>query len=114
MQTTRDGDKRRGHYLYAQPGERTVGNGTGRLGKTWGEVRGRNGVIIVAPSVHEKAQTGGLYTWQQTGPVPGLRAPSPSSYRTRAAPRRTPPPTVKSRPSSTSTRDRPGAGCCTL
>lgn len=72
MQTTRAGDTRRGHYLFAQPAGRIVGNGTGALGKGWGEVRGRNGVIVVAPSVHAKAGEGGQYAWQQAGRVPAL------------------------------------------
>jgi len=52
-----------------------VGNGTGRLGGAWGEVRGRNGVIVVCPSVHEDAGNGGRYGWQDTGIVPVLPAP---------------------------------------
>ena len=72
MQTTRDGDPRRGHYLYLQPPDRVIGNGAGTLGAAWGDVRGRNGVIIVAPSIHAKAAEGGRYTWQQTGVVPVL------------------------------------------
>lgn len=72
MQTTRTDDTRRGHYLYAQPATRDIGNGTGRLGNTWGDVRGRNGVIVVAPTAHAKANACGLYAWQQTGPVPEL------------------------------------------
>lgn len=72
-QTTREGgDPRRGHYLFAQPPGRTLGNGTGRLGGTWGEIRGLNGIIVVAPSVHEDAANGGRYAWAQTGPVPVL------------------------------------------
>jgi hypothetical protein len=33
-------------------------------------VRGNNGVIIVAPSVHELAAEGGRYEWEITGAVP--------------------------------------------
>lgn len=72
MQTTRTGDPRRGHYLYAAPDGRTIGNGTGRLGKTWGDVRGLNGVIVVAPSQHPSATQGGRYAWAQTGTLPVL------------------------------------------
>lgn len=72
--TRRTGDARRGHYLFAQPPGRDLGNGTGRLGGEWGEVRGRNGVIIVAPSVHEDAASGGLYAWQRTESVPVVPA----------------------------------------
>lgn len=72
VQTTRAGDTARGHYLFTQPPGRTLGNGTGGLGGAWGEVRGLNGVIIVAPSVHPDHATNGLYTWAQTGVVPPL------------------------------------------
>jgi P4 family phage/plasmid primase-like protien len=73
-QVTRDGDDRRAHHIYAQPAGRTLGNGTGQLGGTWGEVRGKNGVIIVAPSVHEHADQGGHYRWLRHGDVPPLPA----------------------------------------
>lgn len=39
------------HYVFAQPPGRNIGNSTGKLGPEWGEVRGQNGVIIVAPSI---------------------------------------------------------------
>jgi P4 family phage/plasmid primase-like protien len=71
-QVTRDGDDRRAHHIYAQPHGRTLGNGTGQLGGTWGEVRGKNGVIIVAPSIHEHADQGGHYRWLRHGDVPPL------------------------------------------
>lgn len=70
FQATRAGAQMRGHYLFAVPPGRTLGNGTGGLGKGWGEVRGLNGVIIVAPTAHP--EQGGLYRWQRTGPVPVL------------------------------------------
>ena len=47
----------------------SLGNGTGRLGGGWGEVRGLNGVIIAAPSRHAD---GGEYRWVRTGLVPVL------------------------------------------
>lgn len=71
-QTTRTGDPRRAHYIYTQPAGRILGNGTGQLGGTWGEIRGLNGVIIVAPSLHADAAEGGIYTWVRTGTVPAL------------------------------------------
>ncbi|WP_374928602.1 bifunctional DNA primase/polymerase [Kytococcus sedentarius] len=71
-QTTREGDTVRGHYLFAVPEGRTFGNGTGTLTGGWGDVRGANGVVVVAPSVHQHAADGGLYRWQRTGPVPVL------------------------------------------
>jgi bifunctional DNA primase/polymerase-like protein len=77
IQTTRcQGD--RGHYLYATaPGE-SFGNGPGAF-RRWGEVRGRNGVIIAAPTSHPDAKTkGGHYQWKRVGalrPLPeALRA----------------------------------------
>jgi len=77
VQTTRcQGD--RGHYLYATaPGE-SFGNGPGAF-RRWGQVRGRNGVIVAAPTPHPDAGTkGGRYQWKRVGvlrPLPeALRA----------------------------------------
>lgn len=70
FQSTRANDPHRGHYVFSQPDGRMIGNGTGQLGKGWGEVRGRNGIIVVEPTPHEKASEGGRYEWQRTGPVP--------------------------------------------
>ena len=61
----------RGHYLFTQPPGRNLGNGKGRLDGPWGEVRGRNGVILAAPTAHPD---GGSYRWLATGPVPELPA----------------------------------------
>jgi putative DNA primase/helicase len=69
FQSTRERELSRGHYVFAQPPGRTIGNGWGRLGKAWGEVRGLNGVIIAAPTPHPE---GGLYRWVRTGAVPML------------------------------------------
>lgn len=69
-QTSRQGEPERGHYLFEMPPGRMLGNSTGTLGTGWGEVRGHNGVIIVAPSAHE--DEAGLYQWQRTGAVPTL------------------------------------------
>lgn len=69
-QTSRQGEPERGHYLFEMPPGRMLGNSTGTLGTGWGEVRGHNGVIIVAPSAHEDET--GLYQWQRTGAVPTL------------------------------------------
>nr|CAA9311450.1 MAG: DNA primase [uncultured Nocardioidaceae bacterium] len=71
-QTTRDGDDRRGHYIFQQPPGRMLGNGTGKLGGDWGQIRGLHGVIVVAPSVHENVADGGRYVWRRTGLVPEL------------------------------------------
>lgn len=72
FQSTRTKETGRGHYIFAVPEGRTLGNGTGGLGKGWGEVRGANGIIIVEPSVHEKEAAGAHYQWQRTGTVPVL------------------------------------------
>lgn len=71
-QTTRRNVAGKGHFLYAVPHDAHYGNSPGQLGKGWGEVRGRNGIIVVAPSVHERADAGGLYAWRTAGPVPPL------------------------------------------
>jgi hypothetical protein len=71
-QTTRRNVAGKGHFLYAVPHDAHYGNSPGQLGKGWGEVRGRNGIIVVAPSVHERADSGGLYSWVTTGGVPML------------------------------------------
>ncbi|MDP9433665.1 MAG: bifunctional DNA primase/polymerase [Actinomycetota bacterium] len=72
FQSTRTDTARRGHYPFLMPPDRTLGNGKSALPGPWGEVRGRNGVVIVAPSEHEKATTGGRYAWLRTGRVPAL------------------------------------------
>jgi hypothetical protein len=41
----------RGHYLFLMPAGQEFGNSAGAFGR-WGEVRGKNGVIIVAPTPH--------------------------------------------------------------
>jgi hypothetical protein len=69
-QSTRPDTPGRGHYIFAVPDGRRLGNSLGELGKGWGEGRGLNGVIIVAPSEHEKPE--GCYGWQRTGPVPTM------------------------------------------
>lgn len=70
-QSTRTDQPGRGHYLLANTTGRRIGNSLGKLAtdKKWGEVRGANGVIVVAPTVHPD---GGLYRWQRTGAVPEL------------------------------------------
>lgn len=73
-QSTRAGIPGRGHYMFTVPEGRKLGNGTGGLGKGWGDVRGLNGIVIVAPSVHEKADQGARYLWEATGIVPELPA----------------------------------------
>jgi hypothetical protein len=66
FQATRpDSEPGRGHYIFAMPAGRTIGNSGGRLGGSWGEVRGLNGVIIVAP--HPDGRR-----WERTGTAPTL------------------------------------------
>jgi hypothetical protein len=59
-QATRPDTPGRGHYVFGMPPGRVLGNGTGRLGGAWGEIRGANGVIMAAPSFHPD---GGEYRW---------------------------------------------------
>lgn len=76
-QTTRATSPNGGHYVFRMPPGRTLGNSPGRLGGEWGEVRGMNGVIVVAPSVHEfpngeDGKGDGRYLWEWAGEVPEL------------------------------------------
>ncbi|SRX95097.1 hypothetical protein MSP7336_03361 [Mycobacterium shimoidei] len=65
--TRREGD--RGHYIFAMPPDKQFGNGAGTF-TVWGEVRGKNGVIIAAPTPHPNAETkGGCYSQRKTGSV---------------------------------------------
>lgn len=68
-QSTRPEQPERRHVLYLMPPGRRIGNGMGKLRGAWGDVRGVNGIIVVAPSVHPE---GGEYRWRKTGPVPML------------------------------------------
>lgn len=63
------GDSRRGHYFFKLPIGLNFGNSTGGLTGNWGDVRGNNGVVIVAPSVHA---SGGHYSWKRTGKLPKI------------------------------------------
>ena len=65
------GDKRRGHFFFKLPTGLNFGNGTGGLTGNWGDVRGNNGVVIVAPSTHA---SGGHYSWKRSGALPVLPA----------------------------------------
>lgn len=67
-----DADPHRGHYIAATPPGRVIGNAVGSARKGWGEVRGSNGVIVLAPTVHEAAAEGARYLWARSGPVPVL------------------------------------------
>lgn len=59
-------DGERSHYLFAcEPGE--FGNGAGAFAR-YGQVRGKNGYVVVAPTAHPDADTkGGQYRQVRTG-----------------------------------------------
>lgn len=73
-QSTREWQRLRGHYVFTMPRGRSLGNGLGRLAGGWGEIRGANGVIVVAPSEHPDAASGGWYRWERDGEAPALPA----------------------------------------
>lgn len=64
----------RGHYVFAMPAGESLSNRSGAFA-TYGEVRGKNGVVIAAPTPHPD---GGHYHWAKTGPVV---APPPGALR---------------------------------
>ncbi len=72
FQSTRTGDPLRGHYVFATPEGSNYGNSKGMLKGAWGEVRGKNGIIVIAPTSHSKHAEGGQYVWKRTGDVPLL------------------------------------------
>ncbi len=72
FQSTRRTAAGRGHYLYRQPASAVLGNARGQLSGPWGDVRGRNGIIVVEPTRHAKADEGGRYCWLRTGTLPEL------------------------------------------
>lgn len=72
FQSTRKQEAMRGHYLFANPQGSNYGNSKGGLRGGWGEVRGRNGIIVVSPTLHSKFDEGGQYMWKRTGAVPLL------------------------------------------
>src|SRR6202012_4864175 len=55
----------RGHYVFAVPPGESFGNRGGAFA-TFGDVRGKNGVIMAAPTPHSD---GGDYHWTRTGPI---------------------------------------------
>lgn len=66
FQSTRPEEPGRGHYLFAQPAAGDLGNGKGSLRGSWGDVRGKNGIIMVEPTVHEK-HPAARYRWLRRG-----------------------------------------------
>ncbi len=69
--TRREGD--RGHYLFLLPDDgKEYGNSAGAF-TVVGEFRGKNGVIIAAPTPHPDAETkGGAYTQRKAGLLAGM------------------------------------------
>lgn len=67
FQSTRDNFPGRGHYVFALPEGFECGNSGAGFASGWGEIRGKNGVIIIEPTPHEKDH--GRYKWLRTGPV---------------------------------------------
>ena len=59
--TRHEGD--RGHYLFLMPDGKQLGNSAG-LFMRWGQVRGKNGVIILEPTPHPDAE--GHYHWKRS------------------------------------------------
>lgn len=72
FQSTNVLDEKRGHHVFLAPPGRQLGNSLGALDKGWGDVRGSNGVIVVAPSAHPNLNNGGHYEWRYSGRVPPL------------------------------------------
>jgi len=70
FQSTRTNEPLRGHYIFATPQGSNYGNSKGLLKGAWGEVRGKNGIIVVSPTPHSKATEGGQYVWKRSGIVP--------------------------------------------
>lgn len=73
-QTTRQNAVLQGHYLFRPPAGRMLGNGRGTLASPTGEhsfdIRGTNGVVILAPSWHPRAD--GAYVQRRAGVIPEL------------------------------------------
>ncbi|ORB29508.1 hypothetical protein BST38_14835 [Mycolicibacterium parafortuitum] len=65
------GKDARAHYMFACQSD-NFGNSAGAFGR-WGEFRGKNGVIIAAPTPHPDAETkDGEYRPRKTGPLPPM------------------------------------------
>ncbi|QZY45072.1 MULTISPECIES: bifunctional DNA primase/polymerase [Mycolicibacterium] len=65
------GKDARAHYMFACEPD-TYGNSAGAFTR-WGQFRGRNGVIIAAPTPHPDAETkDGEYRPRKTGPLPPM------------------------------------------
>lgn len=86
--TRTEGD--RGHYLFLMPDGQKLGNSAGAFAP-YGEIRGWNGVIVVAPTPHPDAATlGGHYCQRKIGvvrPLPPVLAECLSSASVEAEPK---------------------------
>ncbi|WP_084866035.1 bifunctional DNA primase/polymerase [Prescottella equi] len=72
FQSTRCGTGDREHYAFAVPPGESYGNSAGAFA-AFDDVRGKNGVIVTAPTPHVDAEThGGGYLWGDSGVVPDL------------------------------------------
>ena len=69
FQQSRRGKTDRGHYLFAVNSGDQFGNSAGAFAP-FGDVRGKNGVIIVAPTPH--VDPNGEYRWIRSGVLPQL------------------------------------------
>lgn len=71
FQRSREGQTDWGHYLFVVPPGESYGNSPGPF-KFFGDVRGKNGQIVVEPTPHPSE--GGRYHWPTPGAVPALPA----------------------------------------
>ncbi|MQA17367.1 MAG: hypothetical protein GEV09_25615 [Pseudonocardiaceae bacterium] len=75
FQATRPDQPNRGHYLFALPEGVMLGNSVGDLQTEprWGEVRGRNGIVVACPVPRSGDGEGGCrYGWRDLGELPLL------------------------------------------
>jgi len=72
FQSSRQGSSDRGHYVFANGG--TEFTNSAKAFGVYGEVRGKNGFIVAAPTPHVKADVGGGYQWATAADVPKLPA----------------------------------------
>lgn len=72
FQSTRSNELLRGHYIFATPQGSNYGNSKGLLKGPWGEVRGKNAIIVASPTPHSKRAESGQYVWKRTGLIPPL------------------------------------------
>jgi hypothetical protein len=95
FQSTRSDDILRGHYVFRLAPGTMFGNGVGslRTDPPWGEVRGRNGIIVAAPTRRTPPKR---YRWIHTGQPPEL--PKTLGRALLPPPRKPPPEPVQKAP----------------